>query len=75
VTGGTTMITAEDIQRLVKLKAKDKEAFYKLLEELRSAHPLDHLLSYTKFKEYESNVSTPRRSEKAVRSKAMHSKP
>jgi hypothetical protein len=69
------MITAEDIQRLVKLKAKDKEAFYNLLEELRSAHPLDHLLSYTKFKEYEPNVTIPRHSEKAARSKAMRSKP
>jgi hypothetical protein len=69
------MITAEDIQRLVKLKAKDKEAFYKLLNELKSAHPLDHLLSYTKFKEYEPNVSISRHSEKAARSKAVRFKP
>jgi hypothetical protein len=69
------MITAEDIQRLVKLKAKDKEAFTKLIEELRSAHPLDHLLSYTKFKEYEPNVTIARRSQKVTRSKAVRSKP
>ena len=69
------MITAEDIQRLVRLKAKDKEAFYKLLEELKSAHPLDHLLSYTRFKEYEPNVTITRRSAKAARVKAARSKP
>lgn len=69
------MITAEDIQRLVKLKAKDKEAFTRLIEELRSAHPLDHLLSYTKFKEYESNVTISRPSQKVARSKAVRSKP
>ncbi|OPY26356.1 MAG: hypothetical protein A4E28_02556 [Methanocella sp. PtaU1.Bin125] len=69
------MITAEDIQRLVRLKAKDKDAFYKLLEELKSAHPLDHLLSYTRFKEYEPNVTISRRSDKAARAKAVRSKP
>lgn len=50
------MLTTEDIQRLVKLKEKDKEACYKLLEELQKAHPLDRLLSYKKFKEYAPNV-------------------
>ena len=69
------MLTKEDIHRLVKLKAKDKEAFYRLLDELRSAHPLDILLSYARFKEYEPNVSSARPREKAARSKAVRSKP
>ena len=69
------MLTTEDIGRLVRLKAKDKEAFYKLLEELRSAHPLDTLLSYKKFKEYAPNVSLADASQKAARAKAVRSKP
>ncbi|HUL61525.1 MAG TPA: hypothetical protein VLT35_00565 [Methanocella sp.] len=69
------MITTEDIQRLIKLKAKDKEAFYRLLDELRSAHPLDLLLSYARFKEYEPNVSIARPPEKSARAKAVRSKP
>jgi hypothetical protein len=69
------MITADDIQKLVRLKAKDKEAFYKVLEELRSAHPLDALLSYAKFKEYAPNVNVVRASEKAARPKSSRTKP
>ena len=53
---GLTMLTTEDIQKLIRLKARDREAFYRLLEEMRLAHPLDLLLSYTKFKEYAPNV-------------------
>jgi hypothetical protein len=69
------MITTTDIQRLIKLKAKDKEAFYRLLDELRSAHPFDLLLSYAKFKEYEPNVSPARPREKSARNRAVRSKP
>ncbi len=68
------MLTTEDIQRLVKLKAKDKEAFYRLLDELRSAHPFDHLLSYTKFKEYAPNVSLTEASGKMLPGKASRAK-
>jgi hypothetical protein len=68
------MLTTEDIQRLVRLKAKDKEAFYRLLDELRSAHPLDHLLSYTKFKEYAPNVSIAQAKEKMLPGKASRAK-
>jgi hypothetical protein len=68
------MLTTEDIQRLVKLKAKDKEAFNRLLDELRSAHPLDHLLSYTKFKEYAPNVSLTEAKEKMLPGKASRAK-
>jgi hypothetical protein len=72
------MLTTDDIQRLVKLKTKDKEAFYRLLDELRSAHPLDHLLSYTKFKEYAPNVSIAQAKEmlpgKASRTRGIRSK-
>ncbi len=53
---GLSMLTTEEIQRLVKLKEKDKEAFYRLLEDIRQAYPLDILLSYKKFKEYAPNV-------------------
>ena len=58
----------------MKLKAKDKEAFYKLLDELKSAHPLDHLLSYARFKEYAPNVSIVRSREKILPSKVLPSK-
>ncbi len=68
------MLTTEDIQRLVKLKAKDKEAFYRVLDELRSAHPLDHLLSYTKFKEYAPNVSLEDVTEKMLPGKASRAR-
>ncbi len=68
------MLTTEDIQRLVKLKAKDREAFSKVLDELRSAHPLDHLLSYTKFKEYAPNVSLEDVKEKMLPRKAARAK-
>ncbi|HEY3274837.1 MAG TPA: hypothetical protein VGJ92_13785 [Methanocella sp.] len=68
------MLTTEDIQRLIKLKAKDKEAFNKLLDELRSAHPFDHLLSYTKFKEYAPNVSIAQTRDKIMPGKASRSK-
>jgi hypothetical protein len=68
------MLTTEDIQKLIKLKAKDKEAFYRLLDELKSAHPLDHLLSYTKFKEYAPNVSLTQAKEKMLHGKASRSK-
>ncbi|WP_230743181.1 hypothetical protein [Methanooceanicella nereidis] len=50
------MITSEDIHRLMKLKATDKEAFYKLLNEMAHSKPVDILLSYKKFKEYSANV-------------------
>ena len=50
------MLTKEDIERLVKLKAMDKEAFDRLLRELQQMHPLDLLLKHKKFKEYSSNV-------------------
>lgn len=69
------MLTTDDIQRLVKLKAKDKEAFYKLLDELKSAHPLDSLLYYAKFKEYAPNVSIVSTQKKPSRSRAVRSKP
>ncbi len=70
-----TVITTEDIQKLMKLKAKDKEAFYKLLDELRSAHPLDHLLSYAKFKEYAPNVtSVMEAGEKALQHRSSRGK-
>jgi hypothetical protein len=68
------MLTTEDIQRLVKLKAKDKEAFYRLLDELRSAHPFDHLLSYTKFKEYAPNVSLTETGKKMLPGKSSRSR-
>jgi hypothetical protein len=68
------MLTTEDIQKLIKLKAKDKEAFYNLLDELRSAHPFDHLLSYTKFKEYAPNVSLAQAKEKMLPGKASRAK-
>jgi hypothetical protein len=68
------MLTTEDIQRLIKLKAKDKEAFYRLLDELRSAHPFDHLLSYTKFKEYAPNVSITDVKDKMMPGKASRAK-
>lgn len=68
------MLTTEDIQKLIKLKAKDKEAFYRLLDELRSAHPLDHLLSYTKFKEYAPNVSLAEAKDKMLPGKASRAK-
>lgn len=68
------MLTTEDIQKLIKLKAKDKEAFYRLLDELKSAHPFDHLLSYTKFKEYAPNVSIVQAKEKMLPGKASRSK-
>jgi hypothetical protein len=51
-----SMITAEDIQKLMKLKAKDREAFYKLLDEMARSKPVDILLRYKKFKEYAPNV-------------------
>jgi hypothetical protein len=68
------MLTTEDIQRLIKLKAKDKEAFYKLLDELRSAHPFDHLLSYTKFKEYAPNVSIAQAKDKIMSGKSSRAR-
>jgi hypothetical protein len=68
------MLTTEDIQRLIKLKAKDKEAFYRLLDELRSAHPFDHLLSYTKFKEYAPNVSIAHAKDKIMPGKASRAR-
>jgi hypothetical protein len=68
------MLTTDDIQRLVKLKTKDKEAFYRLLDELRSAHPFDHLLSYTKFKEYAPNVSIAQAKEKMLPGKASRAR-
>lgn len=50
------MITAEDIQRLMKLKEKDRAAFHRLLGELQRSKPFDVLLSHKKFKDYASNV-------------------
>lgn len=50
------MITTEDLQKLIKLKASDKEAFYRLLEEMAASNPFDILLSNKKFKEYAPNV-------------------
>ncbi len=50
------MLTTEDIHKLVRLKEKDKEAFYRLLADMRRAYPLDTLLNYKKFKEYAPNV-------------------
>jgi hypothetical protein len=68
------MLTTEDIQRLVKLKAKDKEAFNRLLDELKSAHPLDVLLSHAKFKDYAPNVTTVHRENNVLRGKASRAK-
>jgi|AGTN01.2.fsa_nt_gi hypothetical protein len=68
------MLTTEDIQRLVRLKAKDKEAFHKLLNELKSAHPLDVLLSHAKFKDYAPNVATVRTEDKVLRKKPSRAK-
>jgi hypothetical protein len=68
------MLTTEDIQRLVKLKAKDKEAFNRLLDELKSAHPLDVLLSHAKFKDYAPNVSTVRPENKILRGKSSRAR-
>jgi hypothetical protein len=50
------MITTEDIQRLMKLKEKDREAFYRRLDEMRQTNPFDILLSFKKFKDYAPNV-------------------
>ena len=68
------MLTTDDIQRLVKLKAKDRDAFYRLLDELKSAHPFDILLSHARFKEYAPNVNIVRPRARAA-SKAVRSKP
>lgn len=50
------MLTTEKLQELMKLKMVDKEAFYRKLEEMARANPLDVLLNYKKFKDYGPNV-------------------
>ena len=50
------MITAKNVKELIRLKEKDRKAFYKLLEEMHKASPLDVLLTFKKFKEYAPNV-------------------
>lgn len=50
------MITTENLHDLIKLKLTDREAFYKLLEEMADSNPVDILLSFKKFKEYAANV-------------------
>lgn len=54
--GDKNMITSEDIQKLMRLKITDRDAFYQLLDELSRSYPLDILLNYKKFKEYSANV-------------------
>ena len=49
-------ITTENLHELIKLKLADREAFYKLLEEMSDHNPVDILLSNKKFKEYAANV-------------------
>jgi hypothetical protein len=51
-----SMITTENLHELMKLKLADRDAFYKLLEEMSDHNPVDILLSYKKFKEYAANV-------------------
>ncbi len=51
-----SMITTENLHELMKLKLTDRDAFYKLLEEMSDHNPVDILLSYKKFKEYAANV-------------------
>ncbi|HMK46057.1 MAG TPA: hypothetical protein VK436_05480 [Methanocella sp.] len=53
---GLAVLTSEEIKKLVRLKAMDKDAFNRVLDEMRQGRPVDLLLSYRKFKEYAPNV-------------------
>ena len=49
-------ITTDNLHELIKLKIMDREAFYKILDEMSEHSPVDILLSNKKFKEYAANV-------------------
>jgi hypothetical protein len=54
--GDGKMINADDIKKLIDLKASDKKVFYDTLKRLSNDYPSDPLLNFSRFKQYPSAV-------------------